>query len=66
MVQFSNSLKQTIHKPDRNWRSSKLVASHLAWLDSLQSYRKSLRNARAACYSALIEDNKHILVVGVT
>ncbi len=58
---FLNSwrLKQTTRKLERNCCSTKSEESRLAWQDSLKSYRKALHNARAACYSALTEDNKN-------
>ena len=52
-------LKQGTQKLERNWRSTKLEESRLAWQDSLKIYRKALRNARAAYYSFLIEENKN-------
>ncbi len=42
------SLKQTTHKLERNWCSTRSEESRLAWQDSLKSYRKALPNARAA------------------
>ena len=55
----TRKLKQTSRKLERIWRSTKVEESCLVWQDSLKTYRKALCNARAAYYSALIEENKN-------
>ena len=55
----TRNLKKITRKLERKWRRTKLEESRLAWMDSLKSYRKVLHNARAAYYSALIEENKN-------
>ena len=55
----TRKLKQTSRKLERIWRSTKVEDSRLVWQDSLKTYRKALCNARAAYYSALIEENKN-------
>ncbi|XP_075941538.1 uncharacterized protein LOC142943729, partial [Anarhichas minor] len=55
----TRKLKQTSRKLERTWRSTNLEESRLVWRDSLKTYKKALRNARAAYYSSLIEKNKN-------
>lgn len=55
----TRKLKQASRKLEFNWRSTKLEESRIVWQDSLKTYRKALRNARAAYYSSLIEENKN-------
>ena len=55
----TRNLKQKTQKLERKWRLDKLVESRLVWKESLKIYRKALRNARGAYYSALIEENKN-------
>ncbi|MDF4395950.1 hypothetical protein P3390_24120, partial [Vibrio parahaemolyticus] len=55
----TRKLKQISRKFERNWRLTKLEESRLIWTDSLKTYKRGLRNARANYYSALIEDNKN-------
>ncbi len=55
----TRKLKQISQKLERNWRSTKLENSRLIWQDSLKIYRKALRNAKAAYYSSLIEENRN-------
>ena len=55
----TRKLKQISRKLERNWRSTKVENSRLIWQDSLKTYRKALRNARAAYYSSLIEENRN-------
>ncbi|TKS65475.1 hypothetical protein D9C73_028281 [Collichthys lucidus] len=57
--QQTRKLKQEARKSERKWRATKLEESHLVWQDNLRTYRKALRNARAAYYSSLIEENKN-------
>ena len=55
----TRKLKQTSRKLERIWRSTNLEESRLVWRDSLKTYKKALRNARAAYYSSVIEKNKN-------
>uniref|UniRef100_A0A8P4G3Q0 Reverse transcriptase domain-containing protein n=1 Tax=Dicentrarchus labrax TaxID=13489 RepID=A0A8P4G3Q0_DICLA len=55
----TRQLKQIARKSERKWRSSKLSEYRSNWQDDLKIYRKALRNARGAYYSALIEENKN-------
>lgn len=55
----TRKLKQISRKLERAWRSTNLEESRLVWLDSLRAYRKALRKARAAYFSALIEKNQN-------
>uniref|UniRef100_A0A8P4KLV1 Reverse transcriptase domain-containing protein n=1 Tax=Dicentrarchus labrax TaxID=13489 RepID=A0A8P4KLV1_DICLA len=55
----TRQLKQIARKSERKWRSSKLSKYLSIWQDNLKTYRKALRNARGAYYSALIEENKN-------
>ncbi|MDF4405412.1 hypothetical protein P3471_22925, partial [Vibrio parahaemolyticus] len=50
----TRKLKQISRKFERNWRLTKLEESRLIWTDSLKTYKRGLRNARANYYSALI------------
>ena len=50
----TRKLKQTSRKLERIWRSTNLEESRLVWRDSLKTYKKALRNARAAYYSSVI------------
>ncbi|MDF4290317.1 hypothetical protein P3444_23760, partial [Vibrio parahaemolyticus] len=54
----TRKLKQISRKFERNWRLTKLEESRLIWTDSLKTYKRGLRNARANYYSALIAENK--------
>ena len=55
----TRQLKQETRKSERKWRASKLRGCRLIWQNDLKNYRKALRNARGAYYSALIEENKN-------
>ncbi|XP_051234748.1 uncharacterized protein LOC127351330 [Dicentrarchus labrax] len=55
----THQLKQIARKSERKWRSNKLSEYRSNWQDNLKIYRKALRNARGAYYSALIEENKN-------
>lgn len=55
----TRKLKQKLRKLETIWRSTKLEESRLVWQDCLKIYKKALRNARAAYYSSLIEENKN-------
>ena len=55
----TRKLKQTSRKLESIWRSTNLEESRLVWRDSLKTYKKALRNARAAYYSSVIEKNKN-------
>ncbi|XP_051233806.1 uncharacterized protein LOC127350821 [Dicentrarchus labrax] len=55
----TRQLKQIARKSERKWRSSKLLEYCSIWHDHFKIYRKALRNARGAYYSALKEENKN-------
>ncbi|MDF4419801.1 hypothetical protein P3392_23640, partial [Vibrio parahaemolyticus] len=55
----THKLKQISRNFERNWRLTKLEESRLIWADSLKTYKRGLRNARANYYSVLIEENKN-------
>ncbi|MDF4381872.1 endonuclease/exonuclease/phosphatase family protein [Vibrio parahaemolyticus] len=55
----TRKLKQISQKFERNCRLTKLEESRLIWADSLKTYKRGLRNARANYYSASIEENKN-------
>ena len=57
--QQTRQLKQETRKSERKWRASNLLENRLIWQNNLKNYRKALRNARGAFYSALIEVNKN-------
>src|SRR4029434_1756334 len=43
----------------QKWYSTKLEVFHLAWKDSLLSYKRVLSEAKSAYYSSLIDNNKN-------
>src|SRR4029434_2069441 len=53
------ALKQTTRKLEKKWCSTKLEVFHLAWKDSLLSYKRVLSEAKSAYYSSLIDNNKN-------
>ena len=55
----TRALKQTTRKLEKKWYSTKLEVFHLAWKDSLLSYKRVLSEAKSAYYSSLIDNNKN-------
>src|SRR4029434_5838477 len=49
----------TTRKLEQKWYSTKLEVFHLAWKDSLLSYKRVLSEAKSAYYSSLIDNNKN-------
>ena len=51
---------QTTPKLERKWYSTKLEVFHLAWKDSLVSYKRALSDAKSAYYSSI--ENNYIYI----
>ncbi|KAI5086468.1 hypothetical protein C0J45_23356, partial [Silurus meridionalis] len=52
-------LKRTARNLERKWRKTKLEVFRIAYKDSMLSYRRALKAARAEHLSKLIENNKN-------
>ncbi len=57
--EHTRTLKRSARKMERSWRKTKLEVFHLAWRESILSYRKALKTARSDYFSSLLEENKH-------
>ncbi len=44
---------------ERSWRILKLEVFRFAWRENTLSYRKTLKTARSAYFTSLLEENKH-------
>jgi len=51
--------KKAAQKMEHSWRKTKLEVFHIAWRESILSYRKALKTARSDYFSSLLEENKH-------
>ncbi len=56
---YTHSLKKETHNLERKWIKSNLEVFRIAWKNSMSSYRKALKAARAEHIYKLIENNQN-------
>ncbi len=57
--EHNQALKRAARKMEHSWRKTKLEVFRIAWQENTLSYKKTLKTARSAYFTSLLEENKH-------